>query len=72
MAQGSAHDRVHPPELQKADQQRAELQQRFGTDLAVHLAQHQLKNFQRRSANAANAKARHIKPQDNVRAVVVK
>jgi hypothetical protein len=40
----------------------------------VHLAQRQLKNFQRRSANAANAKAkaRHIKPQDNVRAVVVK
>ena len=57
---------------QVADQRRAELQQRFGTDLAVHLEQRQLKNFQRRSANAANAKARHIKPQDNVRAVVVK
>ena len=49
----------------------AQLQQRFA-DLAVHLAQHQLKNLHRRSASAANTRARRMELQDNVRAVVVK
>ena len=41
-------------------------------DLAVHLAQRQLKNLHRRSASAANTKARRMKLQDNVRTVIVK
>jgi len=56
---------------QLADQRRAQLQQHVA-DLAVHLAQRQLKNLHRRSASAANTKARRMKLQDNVRAVVVK
>jgi len=37
-----------------------------------HLTQRQLKNLHRRSASAANTKARRMKLLDNVRAVVIK
>jgi len=49
-------------------------QQRFETDLAVHLvpAQELAAQIRQQRCQRVNAKVRRMKPQDNVRAVVVK